>query len=180
MNHLDTKQALLAYHPSTEVDGAFQQQMLTFLNDHPMDFYRRTLTVGHFTASAWIVNPSHDRFLLTHHRKLNRWLQLGGHIEEDANLAEAAMREALEESGLSDLKLVSPDIFDLDIHSIPERKGDPEHLHLDVRFLIEANDETPLRISNESNDLAWVDKDTIKHLHPETSMLRMLAKTPMH
>lgn len=141
------------------------------------DCLLRTCIPGHLTGSAWIVSPARDRVLLTHHRKLDKWLQLGGHADGDPDLAAVALREAREESGLTGLRLVSPLIFDLDVHVIPARRADPAHRHYDLRFLIEADPAEPLAISEESKDLAWVALDRVTALNPEESMARMVRKT---
>lgn len=141
------------------------------------DCLLRTCVPGHLTGSAWIVSPARDRVLLTHHRKLDKWLQLGGHADGDPDLAAVALREAREESGLTGLRLVSPLIFDLDVHVIPARRADPAHRHYDLRFLIEADPAEPLAISEESKDLAWVALDRVTALNPEESMARMVRKT---
>ena len=116
--------------------------------------YSRTAT-GHFTASCWLVDFSGERVLLTHHRKLGRWLQLGGHADGDTDLLRVALTEAKEESGLSDLT-ITPEIFDLDVHEIPARTGDPAHLHWDVRFVVRANGSLEFVTSAESIALAWI------------------------
>lgn len=141
------------------------------------DCLLRTCVPGHLTGSAWIVSPARDRVLLTHHRKLDKWLQLGGHADGDPDLAAVALREAREESGLTGLRLVSPLIFDLDVHVIPARRADPAHRHYDLRFLIEADPAEPLAISEESKDLAWVALDRVTALNPEESMARMVRRT---
>jgi 8-oxo-dGTP pyrophosphatase MutT (NUDIX family) len=110
---------------------------------------------GHFTGSAWLVSSDGERVLLTHHRKLQRWLQLGGHADGDSNLAGVALREAEEESGLQGLT-VEPDIFDVDRHWIPERKHEPGHWHYDVRYVVHAGPHESFVISDESLELAWV------------------------
>ena len=92
------------------------------------DAYRRERLAGHFTGSAWLVDRAGTRVLLTHHRKLGRWLQLGGHADGDDDLARVALREAEEESGLAGLVL-EPGVFDLDRDLIPARGADPEHWH---------------------------------------------------
>ena len=116
--------------------------------------YRREREAGHFTASCWLVSGDGMRVLLTHHRKLGRWLQLGGHADGDADLARVALREAEEESGLKGLR-IEPTIFDLDRHWIPAHKGVPGHWHYDVRFVIHAGDEEAFVVGEESLDLAW-------------------------
>jgi len=120
------------------------------------DPYRRERLAGHFTASAWLVDRSGERVLLTHHRKLDRWLQLGGHCDGERDLAVAALKEAEEESGLGGLA-IEAGVFDLDRHWIPEHKGVPAHWHYDVRFVVRAGADEDFVVSDESHDLAWRD-----------------------
>lgn len=138
---------------------------------------RRSCAPGHLTGSAWIVSPDRTRTLLTHHRKLEKWLQLGGHADGEGDLLAVALQEAQEESGLGRIRAVDTAIFDLDRHWIPERKGEPAHWHYDLRFMIEADPAEPLTISSESKDLAWVAVDEVTALNPEESMARMVRKT---
>lgn len=137
----------------------------------------RALACGHLTGSAWIVDASRSRVLLTHHRKLNKWLQLGGHADGDLDLSAVAMREAQEESGLTRLVFVSCAPFDVDRHWIPARPNEPAHWHYDLRFAIEADPAEPLVISSESKDLSWVELARIQDFTTEESMLRMARKT---
>ncbi|MEO6687974.1 MAG: NUDIX hydrolase [Dokdonella sp.] len=111
---------------------------------------------GHLTGSAWLVSADGQRVLLTHHRKLDRWLQLGGHADGDPDLARVALREAEEESGLADL-IVEPAIFDIDRHSIPARGDEPEHWHYDVRYVVRTTTSETFAVSDESHALAWRD-----------------------
>lgn len=119
------------------------------------DVFARERLSGHFTASAWLVSRDNRRVLLTHHRKLGRWLQLGGHADGDRDLARVALREAEEESGLRDLELRDGRIFDLDRHWIPERGDVPGHWHYDVRYVVCAMGAEQFEVSEESLDLAW-------------------------
>ena len=128
-------------------------QFLALLDD-PADPFLRERLKGHLTGGAWLVSGDGRRVLMTHHRKLGRWLQLGGHADGDTDMARVALKEAEEESGLSDLS-VEDDIFDLDRHWIPERKDVPRHWHYDVRYVVRANGSEAYVVSDESLDLAW-------------------------
>lgn len=137
--------------------------------------FERELAHGHVTGSAWMVDRAAARVLLTHHRKLGRWLQLGGHSDGDPLPLRVAMQEATEESGLA-VRPLSTDIFDLDIHEIPARGRDPTHLHFDVRFALQVVGDEAFRVSRESLDLAWVPIEELESYTQEESMLRMARK----
>ncbi|RMH18316.1 MAG: NUDIX domain-containing protein [Acidobacteria bacterium] len=138
--------------------------------------FDRGLEVGHLTASAWLVDGDGARVLLTHHRKLGRWIQLGGHADGDGDLLRVALREAEEESGLRRLEPLSRGIFDLDVHPIPARPGEAAHLHYDVRYALRAAGPLEVTVSAESHDLAWVPIDALETVTREPSILRMAAK----
>ena len=140
------------------------------------DPFSRGRLAGHFTASSWLVDRAGARTLLTHHHKLERWLQLGGHADGDRDLARVALREAEEESGLHGLS-VEPAIFDLDRHWIPERGDVPGHWHYDVRYVVHAGDSEQFVVSDESHALAWRDIAAIAvDAQADESMRRMAAK----
>ena len=157
-------------------DRVLAEEFVQFALAHP-DCLLRTCVPGHFTGSAWVVDSSRRHTLLTHHRKLDKWLQLGGHADGEADLLAVALREAQEESGLTRVKTVAAEIFDLDRHLIPARKAEPAHWHYDVRFVLEADPAEPLVVTSESKDLAWVDLTEVARLNPEESMLRMVRRT---
>ena len=161
---------------ATDIERSVAAETLRFIDANPECLWR-TCQSGHLTGSAWIVDPSRRRTLLTLHRKLGKWLQLGGHADGEPKLPEVAMRETREESGLHEVRLVSADLFDLDCHWIPERRSEAGHHHYDFRFLVEADDRAPLVVSDESHQLAWVDLDDVHRLNPEPSLLRLVQKT---
>jgi 8-oxo-dGTP pyrophosphatase MutT (NUDIX family) len=136
----------------------------------------RDLAQGHLTGSAWLVSADGRRVLLTHHRKLNRWLQPGGHADGDADLARVALREAEEESGLRDM-VVEASIFDIDRHRIPARVDEPEHWHYDVRHVVRATGSEAFAVSDESHALAWRDiRDLADDPAIDESVRRMARK----
>ena len=163
-----------AYAPHDDAEAAMRERMIAFVRqtihaldpDHPP---------GHVTGSAWVLDPPRRRVLLTFHRKLDRWLQLGGHVDPGEAVPEAAVREAREESGLPAIAL-SPGIFDVDIHLIPVRGVRAAHLHYDVRFLCVGPDVTPVA-SAESRAVAWVALNEVARRNADPSMMRMVAKS---
>ncbi|MFC4872674.1 NUDIX hydrolase [Negadavirga shengliensis] len=170
------KTLLENYRTPFEEEKQFVDDFIA-LTDDPIA-YSRERKKGHFTASSWIVNRRRTHTLLGLHRKLQKWLQLGGHADGNENLLEVAMTEAKEESGLASLRLVDRFIFDIDRHIIPTYGEDAQHFHYDVRFLIEAEMDEPLVISPESKSLAWVSFDMVEELVGHNiSILRMLEKT---
>ncbi len=176
---LEDTVALLRRHEA-RVEAGHEATMLAeyfpFIAAHP-DCLLRSCLAGHLTASAWVVDTARSRVLLTHHRKLDLWVQLGGHADGEADLLTAALREVQEESGLTRVRPVSAEIFDVDRHRIPARKTEPEHWHFDVRFLIEADGSEPVVVSDESHDVAWVSLAEATRLNPEESIARMVRKT---
>lgn len=142
------------------------------------DCFKRSLLTGHITASAWILNYEKSSVILLHHAKLNRWLQPGGHADGIEDVREVAMKEATEETGIAGIEFLQKSIFDLDIHTIPERNGVPEHEHFDIRFLlITPKDAQPVS-NHESNFIEWVSFQNLAiKFGVETSILRMLEKS---
>ncbi len=137
--------------------------------------FERSRLAGHFTASSWLVSADGTRVLLTHHRKLGRWLQLGGHADGECDLAAAALREAREESGLSGLVLM-PGIFDLDQHWIPQSGMTPGHWHYDVRYVVRAGSDEDFVVSAESLALVWRDIRELLDAGDTDASLRRMAR----
>ncbi len=173
--HGQLARALAAYRRLWPAEAACVDLFDTLLAEDGNPYVRERLA-GHLTASAWLVDASGRRVLLTHHRKLGMWLQLGGHADGDSDMIAVALREAEEESGLPGLSIV-PDIFDIDRHWIPEHKGVPPHWHYDVRYVVWAGQDEVFVVSDESHALAWRD---IARLHQDdaadSSLRRMAGK----
>jgi 8-oxo-dGTP pyrophosphatase MutT (NUDIX family) len=151
------------------------QALMTFVQNQP-ECFERTLMQGHVTGSAFVLNFERDACLLTHHRKLGRWLQPGGHADGDADVLNVSAREALEETGIEGLEPISFGILDLDIHCIPTRAHEPEHLHYDVRFAFVAPEGAQFVVSDESHDLAWVKLEEVVGEGFDPSLRRMAQK----
>jgi len=131
---------------------------------------------AHFTASALVVDPGRRRTFLVRHRKLERWLQPGGHVEaSDESMLAAALREAREETGLAVAPAVEPPL-DVDVHEIPARDGVPAHLHLDVRFLLLADAAGAAAADPaETDGGAWLGRDDALRL-ADAGLRRLIEK----
>ncbi|MBS2027784.1 MAG: NUDIX hydrolase [Deltaproteobacteria bacterium] len=144
------------------------------------DCFSRTHWVpGHITGSAFIVDPARRQMLLHHHKKLDRWLQMGGHDDGERDAAATALREAREESGLAKVEWPPGErrVLDVDVHEIPARKEDPAHQHHDVRFLFYAESTQPLSMdAQESNALAWIPLADAAAKMGEEGAKRVVAK----
>jgi 8-oxo-dGTP pyrophosphatase MutT (NUDIX family) len=141
---------LLRYEPVAAGEVRDLSRMLELLSVPGDPFSREHFVPGHFTASAFVVSADRRSLLLVHHRKLDRWLQPGGHVEAvDADLIAAARREVLEETGLDRLELCREGIFDVDVHDFPARGDQPQHEHFDVRFLFRCIDSRNVGIGDE-------------------------------
>lgn len=158
-------------HPS---QAGLAREFASLLRD-PADPFVRERLDGHFTASAFLVDRSRRRTLLTHHRKLGLWLQPGGHADGDRDLRAVALREAIEESGLAGLR-VEPEIFDLDRHWIPDHGGVPGHWHHDVRYVVHAGSSEAFVVGAESHALAWRPIDAIAQDAEADASLRRMAR----
>ncbi len=185
-------QLLRQHHPADANEQAMTQDTIAFVEANPAAFERSlpagTSRPGHVTGSAWIVSPDRCQTLLIHHRKLDRWLQPGGHADGDPNVAAVALREAQEETGLTSLRLVyptnspatpyqSPPIFDVDVHVIPARNDGPEHLHYDIRFLVEADPTEGFGVSDEIKNIRWLPLSAVVDYTDSESIFRLLRKS---
>lgn len=166
------RELLASWRAPDDAQARERDRIVAWIDRFPTDAHLRTRLEGHLTASAWIVDASGTRALLTHHKKLNRWLQLGGHCDGDANLAHVSLREAIEESGIAGLT-IDPTPIDVDVHTIPARANEPEHFHLDTRFLVTAPRGAEIVVSDESHALAWLTPDELRERGVDESVMRL-------
>lgn len=168
-----TARAIVAGFAAPDAEqAADQERILKFLDVHP-DALHRTCLKGHLTASCLLLDAGRERVLLHHHRKLDLWLQFGGHADGEGDLASVARRELLEESGITPASF-GPTPFDLDIHPIPAHKSEPAHEHLDVRYLAIAPLNAQFVASSESKSLRWFTAPEAHAMGLDQSLERML------
>jgi hypothetical protein len=168
------------YKAFDELEEQSQQRIITFVKTHKKCF-ENNFHLGHITGSAFVVDRDQRHTLLTHHSKLNRWFQFGGHSDGHFNPLEVGWREAQEESGLASLEYIKghEGIFDVDVHPIPARGEMPEHFHYDIRILLTADKNESYIVSEESKDLHWVPLDEVKMYNDEPAFLRMVKKVTL-
>lgn len=151
---MDIITALQAYRPFNEQEERDKAVILDYLRKNP-DAFSRTNLIAHMTASAWVVNGRRDRVLMVYHRIYDSWSWTGGHADGDEDLARVALREVREETGVKSARLVSDEIYSLEVLTVDghEKNGKyvPSHLHLNVTYLIEADETDPLAVCEEEN-----------------------------
>lgn len=148
-----------------------------FVRGHANCFDRHLLH-GHVTGSAWVLNPARTHTLMMHHRKLDLWLQPGGHADGDPDIVQVVLKETSEESGipLSEISLMDENIFDVDIHTVFPSEHDHKHEHFDVRFLVEIDDRLEIPGNSESHQIGWISLDEVSHFNNALSLRRMVKK----
>ncbi len=160
---MDIRQAIENYTPFNEQEAADKTLILAFLAANPDAFYRSN-RIAHMTASAWVVNPARDKVLMVYHKIYDSWSWLGGHCDGDEDCLRVALKEVKEESGIEHVKALSDEIFSLEVLTVDShyKKGIyvPTHLHLNVTYLLQADDHDPLVIKEDENsNVAWFGLD---------------------
>lgn len=175
-----TKQNLITdienFQTTDTIESAHKAAILDLLHSTDGCFERHNFP-GHVTGSALLVSPDGQQALLTHHRILNRWFQFGGHADGQVDIREVALREAQEESGITEIEFIVPDILDIDVHEIPAnpKKNEPAHLHYDIRYLLRAR-RMDFAVTTESHSLRWFRRDELGELDLDASVWRIIDK----
>lgn len=173
--HCPLVELLQKYMPTDSWEQDCKEKMFEFIKQHT-DCFERSLNIGHFTGSVWLLNHDKSKALLTHHAKLDKWMQLGGHCDGDSDILNVALKEAQEESGIQHIIPISKNIFDIDIHLVPARGDRKEHYHYDVRFLLQVIGNDSLVQNHESKELRWISKSREELPTTNRSVVRMFDK----
>lgn len=174
---MDWQKTIINYQPEGEVEAAEKESFLQFINAFGDRAFARENLPGHFSASAWIVNPARDKVLMIFHKMFNSWTWVGGHADGMQNLQHVAAKETQEETGVKDIRALLDEPLDINVLSVSNhvKKGRlvPRHLHYNAVYLFEADENAPLRIKpDENSGVAWIRIEDIaekcleKHMFP--------------
>lgn len=178
MHRQELLNLLYNYRTTFNTEAGYVSRMIRFVEENERCFESSEYP-AHFTGSAWVVNPARDKVLMLHHRKLDQWFQPGGHADGDADMLRVALRETHEETGLpyEAIHLAMDHIFDIDIHGVPANPPKPQHVHYDVRFLLEIDDSLDPPGNTESHEVKWIPLDDVSRYNNNLSTHRMIEKT---
>ncbi len=177
---MDLKEMIGSYLPSNEQETNDKKKFQDYLNTFD-DVLTRKNEIVHFTSSAFVLNKSRDKALMIYHNIYNSWAWTGGHADGDSNLLEVALREVNEETGINRVKPITTDIFAIDLLKIVghEKRGKyvPEHIHLDVAYLLEADEEEELFIKEDENsNVKWIPIEQVVEYCSEEQMIPVYLK----
>ena len=168
---MDLAEQILRYTPVNEQEEKDKAILLEWLSSGK-DVFSRKNTTAHFTASSWVVNPARTKVLMIYHNIYDSWAWMGGHADGETDLLYVAEKEAKEESGIKNLRPVSEEIASIEIVTVSghEKRGEyvPSHLHLNVTYILEAEEEQEIFIKpDENSGVMWIDVDDIKNKSTE-------------
>ncbi len=177
---MNLKEQIKQFVPFNEQERADKEMMLEYINIFK-DVLTRENKMCHFTASNWIVNKERTKVLMIYHNIYQSWAWTGGHADGDENLLHVALKEAEEETGIKNLKVVSDGIYGLEILTVDSHikrgKFVPSHLHLDCCYLLEADENEPLKIKEDENSgVKWIDIDKVTEVTNEPKMVPIYQK----
>lgn len=174
------KQLLENYVPYNEQEENDKEMMLEYINTYD-DVLTRDNRACHFTASSWIVNKNRTKVLMIYHKLYNSWAWTGGHCDGDDDTLHVALKEATEETGVEKFKILSDGVYSIEIASVDAHvkrgKYVPTHLHLNISYLLEADENAKLKIKEDENSgVRWFDINDVKNITSEPKMIPIYTK----
>lgn len=177
---MEIQKQLEQYHPYNEQEERDKKVMLQLLKTQP-DIFTRENEVAHFTASSWLLNREHTKVLMIYHNIYHSWAWTGGHADGEEDLLAVAIREAQEETGVKEIQTVNDTIFSIETLTVDghEKRGRyvPSHLHLNVTYLLEADEAEVLRIKpDENSGVKWFSLEKALEVCSEPWMVERIYK----
>ena len=177
---MSLEEQIKKFVPCNEQEQADKEMMLEYIHTFP-DVLTRENKMCHFTASNWIVNKERTKVLMIYRNIYQSWAWIGGHADGQNNLLQVALKEAREETGLKNLKILSDEIYSLEILTVDShiKAGNfvPSHLHLDCCYILEADENEPLKIKEDENSgIKWIDVDKVTQITNEPKMRPIYQK----
>jgi 8-oxo-dGTP pyrophosphatase MutT (NUDIX family) len=177
---MNLKEQVENFVPYNEQEEKDKQLILKYMDTFD-DVLTRSNETAHFTSSSWILNKDRTKVLMIYHKIYDSWCWTGGHADGENNMLDVAIREAIEETGITNIKAINPDIYSLEIicvnGHVKRGKYVSSHVHLNTTFLLEADENEVLRIKEDENDgVMWVDVDKAVSLSSEPWMKKIYQK----
>lgn len=174
------RQIIENYIPCCEQEREEKRMLLKYIDENP-DILLRSNETAHFSASAWVVNPERTKVLMLYHNIYNSWSWPGGHADGEEDLLGVALREVQEETGIADIHPVSEEVYSLEILTVNAHfkrgKYVVPHLHLNLTYLLEADDSQPLHSKPDENSaVRWFPLEEAVAASTEPDMQVVYAK----
>ncbi len=177
---MNLRKEIEKYVPYDEVEAKDKEVILKYMNTFD-NLLVRDNEFAHFTASNWIVNKERTKVLMIYHNIYKTWAWTGGHSDGEEDLLKVALKEAEEETGIKNFKLLSDGIYSIEILGVSahEKRGKrvATHLHLDCCFLLEADEKDAIRIKEDENSsIEWVNIEDVIPKISEAQIIPVCTK----